>query len=111
VGEWLAPGKPGPADTTLLRFAPTGSARESRLGPGQAARDVALGPFRVWADTGRVRMVCFSTRRGRAEPGCRYFAVDSLLDGSGRARRRLRFFNWVTERGGAAAETWIERTP
>jgi hypothetical protein len=81
-----------------------------RLKAGHATEEIPLGPFRVWADTGRVRLVCFALRRGRSEPACRYFEVDTLIDESGRRQRRLRFLNWVTEHGTATPETWTERT-
>lgn len=110
VGEWLAPGKPRPPDTTVLQFAPSGSARETVRQGGHETQEVPLGQFRVWADTGRVRMVCYAARRSRSEPGCRYFAVDSVIDAAGRHWRRLRFFNWVTARAETTPETWIAVT-
>src|SRR2546422_8380735 len=78
VGEWAPSGRPRSTDTTLLRFGPDGSAEQLQLGPGHEPREIPFGPFRVYADTGRMRLLCFSLRRGRSQPACRYFQVDTL---------------------------------
>jgi len=109
VGEWAAPARAPSTDTTLLRFDPDGKAEEVQLGPGHEGRRIPFGPFRVYADTGRVRLLCFSYRRGRTEPACRYFEVDTLIDESGRIRRQLQLHGWVGE-GSSQPEPWIERT-
>jgi len=109
VGDWAASGRSRSTDTTLLRFGPDGSAEQLQLAPGHTAREISFGPFRVFADTGRMRLLCFSLRRGRSQPACRYFQVDTLIDESGRVRRQLRFLDWVAEHG-AGPESWTERT-
>lgn len=95
----------------MLQFGPDGCAEQLHLTTGHETRELPLGPFRVWADTGRVRVICFATRRSRSEPGCRYFEVDTLTDESGHQQRRLRFLNWVTEHGVTAPETWTAHGP
>ncbi|HVH66594.1 MAG TPA: hypothetical protein VM716_01870 [Gemmatimonadales bacterium] len=113
VGEWVASRVTGSPDTTLLRFSPDGTVEQVRIRPGQKASRTPFGPFRVYADTGRTRLLCFAFRRGRASPACRYFEVDTLpgATGGGQGRlRRLRLLDWVTDKGGAP-ETWTERTP
>jgi len=110
VGEWVAPQKQQLADTTVLRFGRSGSADQLLLGPGHPPRRIPYGPFRVYGDTGRVRLLCFSFRRSRAQPACRYFQVDTLIDGSGRIRRQLHLLNWVFE-STTPPESWTERRP
>jgi hypothetical protein len=110
VGEWAAPAPASSTDTTVLRFDPDGNAEEVRLRPGHEGQRIPLGPFRVYADTGRVRLLCFSYRRGRNEPACRYFEVDPLIDESGRVRRQLQLLNWVAD-GSSQPERWMARTP
>ena len=110
VGEWAASGRPRSTDTTLLRFGPDGSAEQLQLASGHKPRAIPLGPFRVYADTGRMRLLCFSLRRGRSQPACRYFQVDTLVAESGRVRRQLQLLDWVAEQG-ASPERWTERMP
>ena len=110
VGEWAPSGRPRSTDTTLLRFGPDGSAEQLQLGPGHAPREIPFGPFRVYADTGRTRLLCFSLRRGRSQPACRYFQVDTLIGESGGVRRQLRLLDWVAGHR-ASPENWTERTP
>lgn len=110
VGEWVAPTRPGAADTTLLRFAREGTVTQVRIQPPQEAHEVPFGPFRVYADTGQRELLCFSFRRGRASPGCRYFRVETLTDDSGSVRRRLQLLNWVGEHR-KEPEIWTERLP
>jgi hypothetical protein len=110
VGEWASSRRPRSTDTTLLRFGPDGSAEQLQRGPGHKPREIPFGPFRVYADTGRMRLLCFSLRRGRSQPACRYFQVDTLIDESGRVRRQLHFLDWVAEHG-TGPESWTERAP
>lgn len=110
VGEWVAAVRPGSTDTTLLRFAGDGTVKQVRTKPSAGAQEVPWGPFRVYADTGRTELLCFSFRRGRARPACRYFQVDTLTDASGRIRRQLQFLNWVEEKR-REPEIWTERIP
>jgi hypothetical protein len=110
VGEWVAPTKPGAADTTLLRFAREGSVTQERIQPPKGAHDVPFGPFHVYADTGSRELLCFSFRRGRASPGCRYFRIETVTDASGCVRRQLQLLNWVGQ-SLKDPEIWTERAP
>jgi hypothetical protein len=110
IGDWVAAVKPGSTDTTLMRFAGDGTVEQVRIEPSQGLREVPWGPFRVYGDTGRTQLLCFSFRRGRALPACRYFQVDTLTDASGRIRRELQLLNWVEEKR-RAPEIWTERAP
>src|SRR5690242_1565624 len=94
LGERVAPTRSPSTDTTVLRFDADGTAEEVQLGPGHEERRIRFGPFRVYADTGRVRLLCFAYRRGRNQPACRYFELDTLMDQSGRIRRQLQLRNW-----------------
>jgi hypothetical protein len=109
VGEWLAASTSGSRDTTLLRFTAEGSAEEVRIQPTHGVTRTPFGPFRVYADSGRYELLCFSFRRGRALPACRYFQVDTLSDAVG-ARRELRLLQWVGE-SRREPEIWTERRP
>lgn len=112
VGEWVAIPTSGSPDTMLLRFSADGTVERVRIRPSQEVKKTPFGPFRVYADTGRTRLLCFSFRRGRALPACRYFQIDTLADASDgrRIHRRLRLLDWVAEKG-AVPETWTERAP
>jgi len=81
-----------------------------RIKPSHKPQEVPFGPFRVYADTGSTQLICFSFRRGRALPACRYFQVDSLSDASGRMSQQLRLLNWVGEKR-RAPEAWTQKTP
>ena len=108
VGDWVAAATAASADTTVLRFAADGTVERIRIPLSHVASRTPWGPFHVYADTGRRQLLCFSYRRGRAQPACRYFQIDTLIDSSGRIHRRLRLLDWVEERRGAT-EIWIER--
>lgn len=58
---------------------------------------------------GRVKFICFASRRSRALPACRYFQVDPS-NGAARITRRLQLLDWVEEKPGTPEE-WIEMTP
>ena len=108
LGEWIGPVSLG-ADTTLWRFAADGKLVQVQIKPGQQLRETPFGPFRVYADAGRRQLICFSFRRGRTLPACRYFQVDTLIQAAG-ARRQLRLLQWVDEKH-ETQEIWIEKTP
>jgi len=55
-------------------------------------------------------LICFSFRRGRTLPACRYFQVDTLIQATGETQRQLRLLDWVDEKRGTQ-EIWIEKTP
>jgi len=97
-------------DTTLWRFAADGQLVQVQIEPAQALREIPFGPFRVYADTGRRQLICFSFRRGRTLPACRYFQVDTLIQATGETHRQLRLLNWVGEKR-ATLEIWIEKAP
>jgi len=109
LGEWIGPVSLG-ADTTLWRFAADGNLVQVLIKPAQAPREIPFGPFRVYADTGRRQLICFSFRRGRTLPACRYFQVDTLIQATGETQRQLRLLDWVDEKRGTQ-EIWIEKTP
>jgi len=109
LGEWIGPVSLG-ADTTLWRFAADGNLVQVLIKPAQAPREIPFGPFRVYADTGRRQLICFSFRRGRTLPACRYFQVDTLIQATGETHRQLRLLNWVGEKR-ATLEIWIEKAP
>ncbi len=109
LGEWIGPVSLG-ADTTLWRFAADGNLVQVLIKPAQAPREIPFGPFRLYADTGRRQLICFSFRRGRTLPACRYFQVDTLIQATGETQRQLRLLDWVDEKRGTQ-EIWIEKTP
>ena len=109
VGEWVGAAKAGSSDTTLWRFMSEGTLDQVRIKPSHKPQVVPFGAFRVYADTGRTQLICFSFRRGRARPGCRHFEVDTLSAAMG-VRRQLRLLDWVGEKG-RIPETWIEKAP
>ena len=109
LGEWIGPVSLG-ADTTLWRFAADGKLVQVQIKPAQQLRETPFGPFRVYADTGRRQLICFSFRRGRTLPACRYFQVDTLIQATGETHRQLRLLDWVDEKRGTQ-EIWIEKTP
>ena len=109
LGEWIGPVSPG-ADTTLWRFAADGNLVQVLIKPAQAPREIPFGPFRLYADTGRRQLICFSFRRGRTLPACRHFQVDTLIQATGETQRQLRLLDWVDEKRGTQ-EIWIEKTP
>lgn len=109
VGEWVRSANPRSADTTVWRFVADGTAEQVRLRPSHNPKHVALGPFRVYADTGRTQLICFS-QRGRSAPPCRYFQVDTLSVVAAPVRRRLQLLGWLGEKG-RAPEILVERTP
>lgn len=106
VGEWVGPVAPGSGDTTVWRFTAAGTSEQERIRSSHKPQRTPFGSFRVHADTGQVRLICFSFRRSRYRAGCRYFQVEA----PGEMRRRLKLLNWVGEKQ-QSAETWIERTP
>ena len=81
-----------------------------RIQPPKGAHEVPFGPFRVYADTGGRELLCFSFRRGRASPGCRYIRIETLTDASGCVRRQLQLLNWVDEKK-REPEIWTGRLP
>ena len=109
LGEWIGPVSLG-ADTTLWRFAADGNLVQVLIKPAQAPREIPFGPFRLYADTGRRQLICFSFRRGRTLPAYRYFQVDTLIQATGETQRQLRLLDWVDEKRGTQ-EIWIEKTP
>ena len=109
LGEWIGPVSLG-SDTTLWRFAADGNLVQVLIKPAQAPREIPFGPFRLYADTGRRQLICFSFRRGRTLPACRYFQVDTLIQATGETHRQLRLLDWVDEKRGTQ-EIWIEKTP
>ena len=109
LGEWIGPVSLG-ADTTLWRFAADGNLVQVLIKPAQAPREIPFGPFRLYADTGRRQLICFSFRRGRTLPACRYFQVDTLIQATGETQRQLRLLDWVDEKRGTQ-EIWIEKRP
>ena len=109
LGEWIGPVSLG-ADTTLWRFGADGNLVQVLIKPAQAPREIPFGPFRLYADTGRRQLICFSFRRGRTLPACRYFQVDTLIQATGETQRQLRLLDWVDEKRGTQ-EIWIEKTP
>lgn len=109
IGEWVRSANPRSADTTLWRFVADGTAEQVRLRPSHNPKRDLLGTFRVYADTGRTQLICFS-RRGRPGPPCRYFQVDTLSDAAAPVRRQLRLLEWLGEKR-RAPEILVERTP
>lgn len=109
VGVWTA-ATGGAADTTWWRFTTDGRAEQVLVRGAGSRSEVPLGTFRVYADTGRTQLLCFSFRRGRARPGCRYVQVDTLRDGSGKTHRAVRLLRWVGE-GEREPEVWTESAP
>jgi hypothetical protein len=110
VGVWVSATTPGAGDTTWWQFTADGRAMQVTHRGGHPAREIQLGPFRVYADTGRTQLICFSFRRGRARPGCRYLQVDTLQDPSGGTYREVRWLHWVGE-GRREPEVWTEHAP
>ena len=108
VGEWVGPVTPESADTTRWRFTAEGTSEQVRIRRSDEPQRTPFGSFRVYADTGRIQLICFSFRRGRARPGCRYFQVDTPSNAG--AIRELRLLNWVGEKQ-RNPEIWIGRTP
>jgi len=110
VGDWIGPVRPGSVVTTHWQFTPDGTSGQMHIRPSHRPQQDPFGPFRVYADTGNTQLICFSFRRGRARPGCRYFHIDTLTDASQQVGRRLRLLNWVGEKKGTP-EIWTERSP
>ena len=109
IGEWVRSADSQSADTTLWRFVADGTAEQVRLRPSHNPKRAPFGSFRVYADSGRTQLICFS-RRGRPGPPCRYFQVDTLSDAAAPVRRQLRLLEWLGEKR-RAPEILVERTP
>jgi len=117
AGEWAASAVQGSSDTVVWRFRGDGRYETLRVEPSLGAsgytstKAIGRGRWEVYRDAqGDPRpLVCFD-RRGRRWPSCRYFAVDSVIDTTGRARRVLTWEGWVGEKRRTTA-TLTERVP
>lgn len=104
AGEWAVSPVEGSSDTVVWRFRDDGRYETLRAGPSLGAggytstMPIARGRWEVYRDAqGDPRpLVCFD-RRGRRWPSCRYFAVDSVIDTTGRTHRVLTWEGWVSE--------------